>query len=283
MPYCRQCGKEVNAGETFCRFCGAKLSPVQAGPQNPYSSSAVREEELALFVGKNAEKYLGKFRKFSRNGEDSFVTTWHWPAFFFSFWWTLYRKLYGWALLVLFLGFVPYLGFLVMIAFGMSANYIYYQHAKKKLIEVKSLPSSEVERAAAVARAGGVNNVAVVLAPIAVIAILVILVAIAVPQFVSYRQRSFDLKAKHEIQDACARGIAFFAARPEIAEIAPEDFLDAGLVRSPEVELMLLDGRRETFSLSAKHKKGGKLYLTDKQCTLTEEKQTRDSGEQTKF
>jgi len=283
MPYCRQCGKEVNAGETFCRFCGAKLSPAQSGSENRYSSSTVREEDLALFVGKNAEKYLGKFQKFTRDGEDSFATTWHWPAFFFSFWWTLYRKLYGWAILVLFLGCVPYLGFLVMIAFGMSANYIYYRHAKKKLLEVKSLPASEVERTAAVARAGGVNNVAVVLVPIAVIAIFAILAAIAIPHYVSYRQRSFDLKAKHEIQDACARGIAFFADRPEITEIAPEDFLDAGLVRSPDVELMLLDGRRETFSLSAKHKKGRKLYFTDKQCTLTEERRTTDSVDQTKF
>jgi len=283
MPYCRQCGKEVNSGETYCRFCGAKLSPAQAGSQNSHSSAVLREEDFALFVGKNAEKYLGKFQKFTQNGEDSFATTWHWPAFFFSFWWTLYRKLYGWALLALLLGCIPYLGLFVMIAFGMSANYIYYQHAKKKLMEVKSLPASEVERAAAVARAGGVNNVAVVLVPIAVIAILAILAAIAIPQFVSYRQRSFDLKAKHEIQDACARGMAFFSARPEITEIAPEDFLDAGLIRSPDVELMLLDGRRETFSLSAKHKKGRKLYLTDKQCTLTEEKRHRDSEEQTTF
>ncbi len=279
MPYCRQCGKEVNAGETFCRFCGAKLSSAQADLQNPYASSAVREADLALFVGKNAEKYLVKFRKFSRNGEDSFSATWHWPAFFFSFWWTLYRKLYGWAFLVLFLGCVPYLGFLVMIAFGMSANYIYYRHAKKKLIEVKSLPASEVERTAAVARAGGVNNVAVVLVPIAVIAILGILAAIAIPHC---RQRSFDLKAKHEVQDACSRGVAFFAARPEAAEITLDDFLNAGSGRSPEVELMILDGRRGTFSLSAHHKRGSKLYLTDKQCTVTEEKLTNDSTEQTK-
>jgi Tfp pilus assembly protein PilE len=266
MPYCRQCGKEVNAGETFCRFCGAKLNPVETGSQNPYASSAVKEEDIALFIGKNAEKYLGKFRKFTQNGEDSFAATWHWPAFFFSFWWTLYRKLYGWAFLVFFLGCVPYLGLLVMIAFGMSANYIYYRHAKKKLIEVKSLPASEVERAAAAA-----------------IVIFGILAAIAIPQFNSYRQRSFDLKAKHEIQDACSRAIAFFEARPEIAEIAPDDFLDSGLVRSPEVELMLLDGRRESFSLSAHHKKGSTLYLTDKQCTLTEEKMNRVGTEQTKF
>ncbi len=187
MPYCRQCGKEVNAGELFCRFCGAKLSPFQAGSQDSLGWPAVKEEDFALFVGKNAEKYLGKFRKFTRNGEDTFAATWHWPAFFFSFLWTLYRKLYGWAILVLFLGCVPYVGLLVMIASGISANYIYYKHAKKKLIEVKSLTASEAERAAAMARAGGVN-IAVVLAAIAAIVILGIMVAAAIPQYVAYRQ-----------------------------------------------------------------------------------------------
>ncbi len=93
MPYCRQSGEKVNAGEIFCRFCGAKLSPFQAGSQDPLELSVVKEEDFALFVGKNAEKYLGKFRKFTQNGEDIFAATWHWPAFFFSFWWTLYRKL----------------------------------------------------------------------------------------------------------------------------------------------------------------------------------------------
>ncbi len=194
MPYCRQCGKEVYVGEIFCRFCGSKLSPFQPGSQDSLGLPTIEEEDFALFVGKNAEKYLCKFRRFTRNGEDTFVATWHWPAFFFSFLWALYRKLYGWALVVLFLGCVPYVGLLVMIAFGISANYIYYKHAKKKLIEVKSLTPSEAERAAAVARAGGVN-IALVLAAIVAMVILGILTAAAIPQYVSYRQRSFDLKA----------------------------------------------------------------------------------------
>jgi zinc-ribbon domain len=283
MAYCRQCGKEAGAGELFCRQCGAKLSPDRTGSYRSAPPSDVKESDLALFVGKNADKYLPAFQKFTLEGADSFAASWHWPAFFFTFWWTLYRKLYGWAILVILLSCIPYMGFLAMIAFGVSAKYIYYKHAKKKLLELESLHVSEVERAAAVARAGGVNNVAVILVPLAAIAIIGILAAIAIPQFVGYRQRAFDLKAKREIQDACARGIALFAAKPDISEITPDDLLNAGLVRSPEVELMLIDGRKDTFGLSAKHERGSKLYITDRNCSLTEEEKPESGEEPTKF
>jgi hypothetical protein len=276
MAYCRQCGKEVNEGETFCRHCGAKVAAVQPG--GGFRGATTRnEEDLAAFVGKNADTYLAKFRAFSENGADSFAATWHWPAFFFSFWWTLYRKMYGWAALVLFLGCIPYIGFLAMIAFGVSANYLYYKHARKKILELSTLPASSMERSAALARAGGVNNVALVIVSIVLIVVIGILAAVAIPSFIQYRSKSCDVQAKHEIQDACSRGLSYFAAHPDKTEIAPEDFLDAGLVRSPDVELMLLDGRRGSFGLSAKHKKGEKIYTTDRQCSLSEDEQSKDT------
>lgn len=276
MAYCRHCGKEVNEGEAFCRHCGAKNAAFPAAGGFRAAGDA-NEEDLAAFVGKNSDKYLAKFRAFRKDGVDSFAATWHWPAFFLSFWWTLYRKMYGWAALVLVLGCVPYVGFLAMIAFGLSANYLYYLHARKKILEATALPASPVERAAALARAGGVNNVVVIVAPVLLVAFIGIVAAIAIPQFHQYRMRAYDQQAKHEIQDACSRGLSFFAAHPERSELDPEDLLDAGLVRSPEVELMLLDGRRSFFGLSAKHKKGNKLFTTDRECSLSEEDRTRDT------
>ena len=240
------------------------------GAAGPFLDDGLSEPELALFVGKHADRYLRSFRKFKRDDEDSFAVTWHWPAFFFSFWWMLYRKLYRWSLLVLVLGCVPYLGFLMMFVFGMTGNYIYYSHAKKKLLELKALPASDVERAAAVARAGGVNNVTIIVAPLVTLALIAILAAVAVPQFMTYRQRAFDRQAKHEIQDACRRGAAIFAEQPGKMLIEPDELLYAGLVRTPEVEMVLLDGRRESFSISAQHVKGTKKYSTNRQCILTE-------------
>ena len=274
MTYCRQCGKEAHEGETFCRHCGAKLLPAQAVPSGASSSPNAGEEDLAVFIGKNSDRYLAKFRNFTGKGEDSFGVTWHWPAFFVPFFWMLYRKLYAWAVLAFFLGWLPYIGLISHVVFGMTANYLYYRSARKKLSELKARPSSEIQRAADLARAGGVNNAAVVVAVVLIsISMIGILAAIAIPQFSAYRQKTLDMKAKHEVQDACSRCIAVFSAHPEKTTIIPDDLLSTGFSPSPDVDLMLLDGRKETFGLSARHVQSKKVYSTDQACRLTEELQ----------
>ena len=220
----RSAAPKQEQGESFCRQCGARLGDGAAGP----ATTSVTENDLAIFVGKNTDKYLGAFRKFTGNGEDSFAATWHWPAFFFSFWWLLYRKMYVWLLVFLLLGCIPFAGLLAMVGFGISANYLYYKHAKKKIAALKAQTSSEADRAAAIARAGGVNNVAIVLVALVFVAITGILAAIAIPQFAQYRQKAADLQAKHEIQDACSRGAAIFARHPEKWRSSPTNCCTRG-------------------------------------------------------
>ena len=51
----------------------------------------------AVAVGaKKRDYYLERFRAFDAGGS---AITWHWPAFFITFWWLLYRKLWGTAAL----------------------------------------------------------------------------------------------------------------------------------------------------------------------------------------
>ncbi len=271
MTACVQCGNKIEEGQQFCRFCGTKVEGAATRPSGSAPPTAVTEKDLALFIGKNADKYLSRFERFSSGGEDAFAVAWHWPAFFFSFWWMLYRKMYGWAALVLLLGCVPYVGLFMMIVFGMSGYYLYYRHAKRRVQELKARPGTDVEKAAALARAGGVNNVAVVLVPLIIVALVGILAAIAIPQFAAYRQKAFEAKAKQEILQACSVGETFFANHPERTQVEPEDLLAGGLVHTAEVEMSLLDGRKELFSISARHVKGKKTYYTDARCALREE------------
>ena len=104
--------------------------------------NSLSEEDFAHFIGKNADKYLLKFRKFNIDGVDKFSVTWHWPAFFFGFLWMLYRKLYLWALVAFAISVISILpsefGLLIVIVWGMTGNYIYYKHAKKKILELKT-------------------------------------------------------------------------------------------------------------------------------------------------
>ena len=154
-----------------------------------------REEESVTFIGKHAEKYLTTFQKFHVNGGDHFSVTWHWPAFFFPFFWMVYRKLYLWAILSFIVGVTirllpleffqclnmvglddigtclrlfPFgflsstVGFLLpMVGFGLTANYIYYKHMKKKLSALHQVQAlSDTQRAAIIVHTGGVNNIA---------------------------------------------------------------------------------------------------------------------------
>ena len=110
----------------------------------PRSLREVTEEEVSSFIGENAENYIQKFRRFNVDGVDKFSWTWHWPAFFFGFWWLLYRKLYVWALIAFLLLMIPYWFFLNSFVYGVIANYIYYKQVKKKITQKKKAAASLV-------------------------------------------------------------------------------------------------------------------------------------------
>lgn len=191
MSFCSKCGKEVLEGGGFCKHCGGSLSVTPGHVQAPGMTSGLTNDDFIAFVGKNFEKYLPKFAKFNVGGMDSYKATWHWPAFFVPFWWLLYRKLYGWAALAFFTAWIPYIGwFLIPIVWALTANYIYYRHAKKKLLEIRQLhPAPETQRAV-IAVAGGVGNAALIFVPIGLLVVMGILSAIAIPAYIGMQEKA---------------------------------------------------------------------------------------------
>ena len=146
------------------------------------------ERDFVNFVGDNAYKYLRQFKKFNVDGVDEFAWTWNWPACFFGFWWLLYRKLYVWGLIGFLLVFIPfwiifgslvYWVFVNSMVYGIVANYIYYKHAKKKIIKYKTAeaPADPHKAAIALRKKGGVKAwVPAVAAPTILITIVLPLV-----------------------------------------------------------------------------------------------------------
>jgi hypothetical protein len=128
------------------------------------------------FIGNEADKYLTKFRKFYADGRDKFAFTWHWPAFLFTFSWMAYRKLYGWALVVFFLSLVPVLRFLLWPVLGLTGNYLYYKHTKKKILNVKTTQtfSDSTQLSDALHKIGGVNVWAAIVGAVLQIALHVL-------------------------------------------------------------------------------------------------------------
>lgn len=108
--------------------------------ENSASLKIIRRRQ-ALFVGENIDDYLTKFEKFQQGGTLRFVFTWHWPAFFVPFFWAIYRKLWGWSI-IMFISLI-FLPLLSNILWGTVANYIYYRHSMQKIKTIRKRHSSD--------------------------------------------------------------------------------------------------------------------------------------------
>jgi hypothetical protein len=116
----------------------------------------VTDSEYAAFIGREQHKYLPRFRMFD-DLAGNFKATWNWSAFFFTFWWLLYRKLYAFAALAFVLSFVPYLNFAVMIASGAAGYFAYYRKARTDIGRLKqAFPGMDVTMRCA--ELGGVHR-----------------------------------------------------------------------------------------------------------------------------
>jgi hypothetical protein len=147
-----------------------KLIDVDFQEVAPSSSSygkdpEITEEDFAVFIGKNAEGYFRKFKKFKINEPDRFAVTWNWPAFLFTYIWLAYRKMYKWAGVAFVTGsilglFLPFLLPFWWLLFGMAGNFLYFRHARGKILEVKGAEqfNSGEDLSAALQGEGGVNR-----------------------------------------------------------------------------------------------------------------------------
>lgn len=130
-----------------------------------------RERFLKRYIGENAVDYLQTFRRFRRSGRNHFIITWHWPAFLFPFLWSLYRKLWGWSVVIFLTGLVlwPFSN----LAWAMSANYIYYLHAQRAVRRARRRDDDEEEAMQYLAERGGVSNEALLLAILIVMLLII--------------------------------------------------------------------------------------------------------------
>lgn len=232
-------------------------------PRAPAKLTAFNSDaDLQIFIGKNADKYLKRFASFKKGGNDGFAVTWHWPAFFVPFWWLIYRKQYLLAALAFVLSFIPLVGFLLMPVFGLTAYYIYYSYSKKKLREINGIPS-EMSRAVEIARAGGVNNIAIVLVPLVGVAIVGILAAIAIPQFAAYRIKSYNAGAMSELQKA---RMSVETYRSE-HQAYPDNLEQANYRKMPEIDVHFSDRATDKYTIIATHSKGDREFATKSDST----------------
>jgi hypothetical protein len=220
----------------------------------------VTERDFVNFIGKNAGKYLRRFRKFNVDGVDKFAWTWHWPAFFFGFWWIWYRKLYVWALIGFFLVFIPYWIFVSSLVYGSIANYVYYKHAKKKIIKYKTAkaPVDPNKAAIALRKKGGVSRWAKVLA---VFTILLIIGVHVYSAFYGHSGSSYNARAQGDLDKAALIQDAYFEDHGTYADsldklLGPE----YALYLSNGVTVVVLRADKNSYEMTSFHRRGIKRY-----------------------
>jgi len=118
-------------------------STLNLDPANGRNTETITTDEIRAFVGNNADYYIQNFSKFTKTGIDKFCPTWNWSTFCFTFIWMLYRKMYVQAVITFVIFCLPGINIILHIVAGVAGNYLYYKHAKKKILEIRSTRTLE--------------------------------------------------------------------------------------------------------------------------------------------
>lgn len=215
--FCPKCGNSNDDSAKFCSGCGSVLPQSvkhTPSPQTVIDDHSNLDEFYKAIIGpKNQDYYLGHFTRFDNHGKVD--VSWHWPAFFVTFYWFLYRRMWLNALIYFFL---PYL---VMIPLGIAAavagnsadtvigigyvlflivmfvlppiyaNALYYKYCKKKIVEAGSSSRDLQRQLGELSGKGGTSSVVLIFVLVfAFIAFIGILAAIAIPAYQDYTTRA---------------------------------------------------------------------------------------------
>lgn len=115
------------------------------------------------------------------------------------------------------------------------------------------------------------NTVAIVLAIcggiFAVIFIVGILAAIAIPNFIAYRQKAFDARAEALLYSACTEAQGYFLEYSNDT-ISYDILVERGISIPPEIDFHIEDPTRDNLILTAMHVQGDKFFISDKECNI---------------
>lgn len=226
---CAHCGTLSAASANFCAGCGKpvlstpgeRMEPTldtrPSASMPPLSRAQAADDQRELYMlaigDKNRDYYLRRFEEFDKEGTKF---GWHWPAFFCTFWWLMYRKMWGKAALYFFLPNViaVVIGASAAVAPGFAAlaycayllalfvipplisNGGYYRHCQKVIASARNTSNNPQVQFAVLAKKGGTSNVALVLLMVmAIVAGIGILAAIALPAYQDYTTRAKAVNA----------------------------------------------------------------------------------------
>ena len=100
-----------------------------------------------------------------------------------------------------------------------------------------------------------------------VIAIIGILAAIAIPNFISYRQRGYDSAANADAKNAFTAAQAYFTDYPSKTLATTAELSSYGFVGSSNVTVAV-GGTQTTMTITSSHAQGSKTYTVNNQGSI---------------
>jgi len=221
--FCTHCGSPNHDTAKFCAKCGRALTTSGASSgsnESAQTTDAARQVNAAgpptpdqfyrAAIGpQNQDYYLGKFLRFDQGGAR---VSWNWGAFFLTFYWLLYRKMWLNALAYFVLPYiimftVAFVG--TLIGFGESTvgmayflmlaiifvcpplfgDALYHRHCRNKIAEAKANVGlkDSADQLGAVTKSGGVSRILLIVFGIFFSIMLIgIVAAIAIPAYQQY-------------------------------------------------------------------------------------------------
>ena len=165
-------------------------------PEEKTIASRNSDEIYRAIIGsKNQDGYLRQFARFDREGRIS--VSWHWPAFVVTFGWLIYRKMWGFAVIYVFLRYAApiaiekavgvagetgdvILGSALSVLYvalflmpPMYANALYYFHCKMKISNTIESRDEIQAQVTALSKKGGTSTVALILGTLYTLAAIV--------------------------------------------------------------------------------------------------------------
>ncbi len=145
---CSRCGTINPSSGIFCQVCGNQLNdnnsdnsgePINPNfgggfvprgiPLNPFTTpfggvspdediDGIAAKDIAIFVGQNSHYFLPRFKLISQ----SRAKVINWAAFFFTGGYFLYRKMYGWGILLILLNFLFSISSIIMMISSLNST-----------------------------------------------------------------------------------------------------------------------------------------------------------------
>ncbi len=103
-----------------------------------------------------------------------------------------------------------------------------------------------------------------------VIAIIGILAAVAIPNFLKYRQRAYNSNARADTKNAYTSAQVYFTDNPTYTgEISFDDLTTAGFRMTSAITLSNVSGTKGTLSMTFYHISGSKNYSVNAEGVLS--------------